>query len=198
MEFGGGGFTLSVCLPEPVTCSDTDGNPCTDACNFETGRCEPIERPCGYPDCTRCDPATGSCMNVNQGGACDDFNECTAQSRCEAGLCVAGEPTQEVPTATPTDAEEHTPTPTRSAEEATPTNTVEAEATPTMPGETECVGDCNHDGNVFISETVTMVNIGLETLPLSACPAADASGNGRVAINEIILGVGNGLNGCPA
>ena len=56
--------------------------------------CERIEKPCGFPECTRCDPATGSCMNVNEGRACDDFNECTAQSRCAGnGLCVAGVPT---------------------------------------------------------------------------------------------------------
>lgn len=189
MQFGGGGFAIVACVPQQLTCPDTDGNACTDACNPQTGRCERIEKTCGYPECTRCDPATGSCVNVNEGRACDDFNECTAQSRCGPdGLCIAGVPTPGGATATPTTAAANTPT---------PTNTVQA-ATPTMPTGAACPCDCNRDGTVAINEVITAVNIGQETLALSACPAADTNGNGAVAINEIILGVGAGLNGCPS
>ena len=35
-----------------------------------------------------------------------------------------------------------------------------------------CPGDCNGDGVVTVPEVVTVVNIALGSLPLSACPAA--------------------------
>ena len=35
-----------------------------------------------------------------------------------------------------------------------------------------CVGDCNGDGEVTVDELLTMVNIALGNLPVTACPAA--------------------------
>jgi hypothetical protein len=187
MEFGGGGFGIVTCLPQAITCPDTDGNPCTDACNPETGRCERIERPCGYPGCGRCDPNTGNCMPINVGRACDDFNECTVQSRCaDNGICVAGVPTPGGQTPTATVVGQNTPTATV------------AQATPTVPAGTACTCDCNGDRRVAINELVTAVGIGLGTNDLQTCPAADANGDGTVAVNEVIQGVNFGQTACPA
>jgi hypothetical protein len=89
-------------------------------------------------------------------------------------------------TATPTVG---TPTPTTTGTPATPTAT----GTPGI-----CVGDCNGDGEVTISEITTVLNIALGNLPLSACPAADGDGSGEVDISDVIAAVNNALNGCPA
>jgi hypothetical protein len=43
-----------------------------------------------------------------------------------------------------------------------------------------------------------MVNIALGNAPVSTCSAGDANGAGEITISEIITGVNNGLNGCPA
>lgn len=60
-----------------------------------------------------------------------------------------------------------------------------------------CPGDCNDDGAVTVPEVVTVVNIALGTLPLSACPAADAAGDGSVGVGDAILAVQAALSGCP-
>jgi hypothetical protein len=42
-----------------------------------------------------------------------------------------------------------------------------------------------------------MVNIALDALPVTACPAGDLDKNGMIVINELVTAVGNALNGCP-
>jgi len=50
---------------------------------------------------------------------------------------------------------------------------------------------------VVINELIIGVSIALGSQPLDRCPAFDASGNGIVEINELILAVNNALSGCP-
>lgn len=115
---------FAFCVPRPVQCPDTDGNPCTDSCNFQTGQCENAPR-CG-PVCETCNPGTGACQPANPGAACDDFDVCTPESRCEAidvggnfrGLCLAGQPTVGAPTSTATVGSTPTPTPTSACADA--------------------------------------------------------------------------------
>jgi hypothetical protein len=59
-----------------------------------------------------------------------------------------------------------------------------------------CVGDCNGNKTVDISELITCVNIALGTDPLSVCPAC-TSGT-MVVISDLITAVNNDLNGCNA
>ncbi len=66
-----------------------------------------------------------------------------------------------------------------------------------MPSDA-CTGDCDSNGRVDIHELVRMVNIALGVQTLDACSVADASGDGLVRINEMVLAVGNALKGCPA
>ncbi len=61
-----------------------------------------------------------------------------------------------------------------------------------------CVGDCDGDGQVTVSELVSGVDIALGYLDLSACPAMDANGDGAVEISELIVAVDDALDGCPA
>src|SRR5262249_52195035 len=82
-----GGFAF--CFPQMKVCPDTDGNPCTDFCNFETGQCEPVAALC-VPVCETCNRQTGACEPANVGGSCDDSNPCTAQSHCEQSSEVQG------------------------------------------------------------------------------------------------------------
>jgi hypothetical protein len=173
---GEGGFTIAFCNPVQKVCPDTDGNKCTDGCNFENGRCEKNAPKC-FPGCSACNPASGACEPRNVGAACDDFNVCTAQSRCgEQGFCVAG--TSTGPTLTPT-LPDTGPTPT-----------------PTTPPVGGCIGDCSGDGTVAVNELISGVNIALGNAVLSTCPTFDISGDGTVAVNELIGAVNSLLNGC--
>ncbi|MBI3783932.1 MAG: hypothetical protein HY270_11075 [Deltaproteobacteria bacterium] len=106
------------------------------------------------------------------------------------------------PTATPTPSD--TPTNTSTATDtpsATETSTPTPSATdvpsntPTVPP--SCTGDCGGDSEVTIDELLTVVNIALEIVPPSACPAGDSNGDGQVTIDEILAAVNNALNGCP-
>jgi hypothetical protein len=61
----------------------------------------------------------------------------------------------------------------------------------------ECIGDCNVDGQVAISERIIDVNIGLGAQSVRACRRGDADRDGAVEINEIIAAVNDALVGCP-
>jgi len=50
-------------------------------------------------------------------------------------------------------------------------------------------GDCNGDGVVTIDELIRGVNISLDILPLSVCPAFDTNFDGKVTIDELIAAV---------
>ncbi|MDX2166323.1 MAG: choice-of-anchor Q domain-containing protein [Deltaproteobacteria bacterium] len=89
-----------------------------------------------------------------------------------------------------------TATPTGSPTMATPTDSPSPTPTTTLlPG--ACVGDCDGNRQVTISELILAVNIALGSRPTADCLAADSSGDGTVTINEIITAVGNALGSCP-
>jgi hypothetical protein len=60
-----------------------------------------------------------------------------------------------------------------------------------------CVGDCNGNGSVTITELVKGVDIALDILPPTACPSFDANDSGTVTVNELIIGINNALSHCP-
>lgn len=60
-----------------------------------------------------------------------------------------------------------------------------------------CVGDCNRDHQVTVDEILTMVNIDLGNLPITACLRGDGNGDGMITVDEILLAENNALNGCP-
>lgn len=102
----------------------------------------------------------------------------------------------EVPTrtSTATATASRTPTATTSATGTEPpTPTPSASPTPKV-----CAGDCDHSGDVTVTDIVTMVNIALESAPVTACTAGDVNGDGQVTVDEILTAVGNNLSGCPA
>ena len=184
----------SVCIPRLKSCPDTDSDPCTDNCNFATGKCEREATKCD-PQCEVCDASNGVCKPANIGAACDDANPCTPASRCEAptaegmtrGLCLLGVPLVDTPTATPPAA---TPTSAATPTESAPPNTSTPTAAPPVFG-----GDCNGDHQVAVNELVLGVSITLGSAPASRCAAFDANGDGMVLVNELIGGVRALLNG---
>ncbi len=104
-----------------------------------------------------------------------------------ASPTFTGTPTPtEVPSDTPTPTASHTPIPTPTA-----TFTANPTTTPMV-----CLGDCNGSGDVTVEEIITMVNIALGNVAISACVAGDADRNGEITVNEIVGAVGNALNGC--
>jgi hypothetical protein len=59
-----------------------------------------------------------------------------------------------------------------------------------------CVGDCDGNGTVTISEVIVGVSIALGSRDVSACrPLANA--DGMVNITQLVQAVNNALNGCP-
>ena len=59
-----------------------------------------------------------------------------------------------------------------------------------------CVGDCDSRWEVDVANLITGVRIALGELPVTGCPAIDADGDGTAAVDELILAVGNALDGC--
>jgi hypothetical protein len=55
-----------------------------------------------------------------------------------------------------------------------------------------CVGDCNGDGTVNISELIIAVNIALDSRPVGDCSVVDQNNDGQVTVNELILAVNAG------
>lgn len=97
------------------------------------------------------------------------------------------------PTATATASHSATPTETTTATAtASPSATPSASATPVA-----CAGDCDHSGEVTITDIVTLVNIALESAPVTACPAGNLNGDGQISVDEILAALGNSLHGCP-
>ncbi len=90
-------------------------------------------------------------------------------------------------TVTPTGA---LPAPTQTPTGGTATPTVAPACL--MP----CAGDCNGNCEVTIDELITMVNVALETFPVTRCVAGDANNDQTITINELILAVNRSLNGC--
>jgi hypothetical protein len=217
-----GKLSIALCAPLQASCPDTDGDPCTDVCNFTTGQCEPISK-C-VPGCEQCDHATGQCMPTNLGGACSNSDVCSFEGRCEAlqvgtvqrGICMPGAPSASTPTptetfgcpvalergagscATPTATNTGGAAPSASVTPtASTTMTPQAGGTPTVtPTHPVCVGDCNKDGSVTINELILGVNIALGTAPADRCASLDQNHDDTVAINELIAAVNSALNGC--
>ncbi len=95
------------------------------------------------------------------------------------------------PTSTPTPMSTALPTST-----STPTSTALPTSSPTeMP--CVCIGDCNGDCIVRISELIRAVQISLGSTSVDTCQAADRDGGGTVSIAELIAAVRSALNGCP-
>jgi hypothetical protein len=60
-----------------------------------------------------------------------------------------------------------------------------------------CVGDCDGDGEVTVSEIIVGVNIALGLVPTLRCEAMDRNGDGMVTVDELLAAVGAALGGCP-
>ncbi len=170
---------FGTCVGELMRCNDEDGNKCTEeVCDPSVGHCITIVpapgRECG--GCGTCDPATGVCAPLHEGMPCDDQDVCTSNSMCSGGACLLGTP--------------NTPGPPASTPPPTPPT---PEATPTLGA---CVGDCEGDGMVVISDLIRGVNIALGSASVDTCASFDVDGNDMVTINELILGVNAALAGC--
>jgi Tol biopolymer transport system component len=85
-----------------------------------------------------------------------------------------------------------TPTPTATT---TPTLTPTATLTPTVEPP-RCVGDCDGDGVVVVTELVAAVGIALRAADMAKCEAADVDGDGAVALAELVTATGHALKGC--
>jgi hypothetical protein len=59
-----------------------------------------------------------------------------------------------------------------------------------------CAGDCDGSDTVTIDELIRGVNIALDNLPSTECPAFDVSGDATVTIDELLAAVNRALNGC--
>jgi hypothetical protein len=64
-------------------------------------------------------------------------------------------------------------------------------------GQDQCVGDCDGNGTVAISELVLAVNIALNGSTAGTCPAAECNQSAEgVTIDCLVAAVKNGLEGC--
>jgi hypothetical protein len=64
------------------------------------------------------------------------------------------------------------------------------------PAQDACVGDCDANGTIAVSELLQGVRISLGHAAAASCPALDADGGGSVSIDELIAAVAGAMNGC--
>ena len=62
----------------------------------------------------------------------------------------------------------------------------------------QCTGDCNHDGKVTIDELLLGTGIALDPAQFESCPEFDSNSDDKVEINELVEGVKNIFDMCPA
>jgi hypothetical protein len=161
---------FGVCIGDFIHCPDVDDDKCSpEVCDPAQQRCVTLP-----PDprglclgCGTCDPATGVCAPEHDGMACDDGDVCTGDGHCGSGTCLPGVAnTPGSPLPTPT-------------------------ATPGA-----CVGDCDGNGAVSISDLIRGVGIALGQSPLDNCPSFDADGSGMVTVSDLVRAVNDALAGC--
>jgi ELWxxDGT repeat protein/cysteine-rich repeat protein len=123
------------------------------------------------------DCCTTACASAPTGQSCADNNFCNGNETCDgAGGCRDGT--------------------------APECSDAEPDTVDTCENFVGCVhicpGDCDRNGAVNISELVTIVALALTSGPPSSCQlAADANGDGRIGVDEIIRAVKRALRGCP-
>src|SRR5262245_6085080 len=61
-----------------------------------------------------------------------------------------------------------------------------------------CIGDCNFDRQIVVTELVSLVDIALGTKPTSECPSGDENHNRSIEVNELQKAVVYALVGCPS
>lgn len=82
---------------------------------------------------------------------------------------------------------------------ATATASVQISSPTPTPTLGACVGDCDGNGSVTISELITMINVALGNVPVGTCPAAACENVlSSLPVNCAIVAVNNALTGCPA
>lgn len=64
------------------------------------------------------------------------------------------------------------------------------------PAPTTCVGDCGRNRTVTVEELVRGVNIALGLVGVSDCRSFDRNEDGEVNIDELVIAVGNAVQGC--
>ena len=86
------GVCIGTAVPEGGACDDGDACTINDTCQSDV--CAGTPRDCSSLDgvCGAgvCNPTTGQCVvsPSNEGGACDDGNQCTENDACLSGACV--------------------------------------------------------------------------------------------------------------
>jgi hypothetical protein len=59
-----------------------------------------------------------------------------------------------------------------------------------------CLGDCDGNGSVDVTELIVGINIALGSAEFTACPALDRDGSGTVEVDELIAAVEVSLSAC--
>jgi len=66
-----------------------------------------------------------------------------------------------------------------------------------VDGACACAADCNADRQVTVDDLQKGVAIATGALRITECAVIDGNRDGLVTVDEILLGVGNALDGCP-
>lgn len=69
-------------------------------------------------------------------------------------------------------------------------------ASPSQGQQVECVGDCDQNGSVDVSEVVMGLSVALGSSLLEVCPTFDGNRTGEVDVSDLVGGVSALLNGC--
>ncbi len=166
----------------PTSCGNgirTAGELCDDANVVDGDGCD-----------RNCTP-TGCGNGVTTAGEqCDDANRNPGDG-CEPDCTSTAPPATQTARASATTV--HSPPPLPSATTPAPKGTAPPPS-PTRPP--PCVGDCDGNREVVVSELIVGINIALGQASVAACPPIDSDGDGAVSVADLIRGIGQLLNGC--
>jgi hypothetical protein len=134
--------------------------------------------------------AAGNSVNLNRASSGDRAAATTLDITVTAAAPTPPPSATFTATATPSLPPSATAAPT-----SVPTATIPPTLSPTLPPQ-PCVGDCNGDGRVDVTELVTGVRIALGAPASDACSTLDADGDTRISIDELVAAVAASLAGC--
>ena len=158
----------------------------SDGCYTDPNKTAPGVCGCNAPDVDSDGDGTDDCAD-----ACPQDPLKTDPGDCGCGFTDLGRDASGQPVRASSSSVTPTPVVCPSPVLATPTPPTVG---PTMPR--SCIGDCNANGMVTISELITGVLIALEEKPVSDCVALDVNHDDRVTIDELVKAVQSALVGC--
>lgn len=86
---------------------------------------------------------------------------------------------------------------TVTTDETTATPTTTPTVTPTPMPLLPCAGDCDKNGSINVYEVLLSIRVAQEQEEMASCESIDINRDGLATVDELVISVGNLIDGCP-